>query len=339
MKPTKENFVEHSVFAFYGINAEQPNVEAIYRQFLSWFEQLGCKPDLMGTDLQKGYSGFRSAERRLFRHGFSSVRAIDIVTLAPGAEHEGKGRDMTLVYSGINPGIKDSVELVIETRVSIVPLRSPCFLKMAQEALDLIQPQYAIGFTRVFGLGPSYYALAIIYNAPIGGTEQEERETDRIGEWDDGLKYMVYLRGQIRDVYPLSLLNSSQLEAKMGNQTFAQWINSDKKRGKLTPWPHGLTLWEVEDDAIGKLRKHLLDACIMFDYQRDIEAKLIAAEEAEGRGGPLTGEESVVRVMEAYGYDDPETFGVLKVEEKGEVRELPSEEIKKIQKKGKGKKN
>lgn len=123
----------------------------------------------------------------------------------------------------------------------------------------------------------------------------------------------VYMRGELRDVYPWNFLTAPQLNAPVGKQTLEQWIRANPGFGKLIPVTDEMLLWETNEDRIPEARKVLWDAGRIFDYRKYLSPP----------GPPLTAEETLKQVLDAFG-GDPEDFQVLD----GTGNEIPADEVR-----------
>ena len=65
------------------------------------------------------------------------------------------------------------------------------------------------------------------------------------------------MRGILRDVYPWNFLTAPQLESKVKKETLADWIQRRKWRGRLEQVDDRITLWDVQEKYIPKIRSVL----------------------------------------------------------------------------------
>jgi hypothetical protein len=350
---------EHSVLAFYGIEPTPGSAEKVLEQALKWMARFGCPPQLMGTNLTKGYLRFKNAERKAKAAGPSSLKTFEVVSLSKGARNTSEGTTCAICY------FREKSEsalrhLIIDFESAAVRLRSPNFLLMAKEAGMLTNPSYGMSYERLFGWGPVHYAMGL---ANVNETEEERLRTSH---WLEALDHKLYESGLIRDVYPWNFLTMPHLETMVGQATLEEWIRVDAKRGVLSPLTDRVQLWVVQEEEIPAVRNALVEANIIFDYDSHIVA---AMEMFNVRGGeikpgeeakeffqawvtkgaeemkqwfrkkygrekfdskPRSEQEVLQNILQGMGYDSPQEVQVLKVEKPGQVRELSDQEVKKV---------
>ena len=308
--------VEHSGLALYGLDSTPGAVESVYRQCLAWLDRHACPPDKMSTSLDKSdkYLTFARSEKKLRAEGFDEVTSFDVASMAPGARDPGDGVRAEICYHS-----KDgSPCLVVSIQSAIVPLRSLGFKTIATEAISLTKSAYGIGYGRPFGLWPLLYGMSF----PGGFVAYEE--SLRITGWNGALDNKQYLRGFMRDVYPLNFLTKPHLEVKVHGTPFVDWVGQDTTRGRLSPLTDTVTLWEVEDEHIPAIREVLFDARVIYDYNRDTLGKGPKAPEPA-----ISGEEALRRALDSFGMT-AEDVDVFQVEAPGKTRKLSDAEVKKI---------
>lgn len=307
--------IEHSVVAFYGIEANARTIQECYESCLRWFERCGCRPSRLGLGTTGKLVGFARTDKRLRSEGFDKVKSLYICSIPDDVEHQLQGCNSEFHLS------PRGAYCYFNIRSAILALGSDGMLTIAKELIEMLRPKYGIGYRRPFGRGPGYYAMSLAH----GDTTEEEDL--RTSHWAEAQQRALYNQGQIRDMYPWNFLNRSQLDARVRKQTLAEWIETQPSRGRLQPISKELTLWTVEDKHIPEIFKVLFDAGIVFDYERDVVARMEL-------GPPISGEEALGTVLNAMGYT-PEEAEVLKVEGPAQVRELSQDEVRQAQKRGK----
>lgn len=347
--------IEHSVSAFYGIDPKATSIEAVFDQALSWMARFNCSPDLMGTTLDKGkYVRFKNSEKKARACRFADVHSFQIVSLGEGAQSGLDGTKCNICYQQETETIFSY--LIVDFRSDIIRIGSTNFFRVAQEACLLTNPPYGIGLVRPFGLGPVLYCMGIVQG------DVPDEEGDRITEWLEVLRHKLLDKGLIRDVYPWNFLTSAQLQAMVGKFTLKEWIANDSRHGTLSPVTDQAMLWAVEGAAIPRVRQCLIDASIVFDYDKHIQAPLemfnhtfTSAEERreffrawvgatpeqmkqwylkkygreKGRAERLTSEQVLHSILQATGATENDVR-VLKVDQTGDLRELSKEKINDI---------
>ncbi len=59
-----------------------------------------------------------------------------------------------------------------------------------------------------------------------------------------------YYTGDLRDIYPLSVLSAAHNERMVDGKLLFDWINTDKNRGTLTKLSDNLWSWWVEESRL-----------------------------------------------------------------------------------------
>jgi hypothetical protein len=272
----------------------------------------------MGTDLDNGrLLRHKNSERKLLRTGFNGTLGFVILSLMDGIDDRLEGTKAGIAYEQREPGSY----LVVDFQSTLVHLNSDQFLCIAREACGLTNAGYGIGYVRPFGHAPLEYGMPLSYNP------YSDEEARRITQWMVAPHAEVCLQGLMRDVYPRNFLSAPHLARQIGDVRFDGWVRRSAHNGTLALLTDTITLWEVPTESIPAVRQTLVDAGMVFDYERDIVAKLPAQPEE------ITGEEALRRVLEGFGVQGPQDARVLEVEQPGKTRELSSAEIKKITRK------
>lgn len=353
--------VEHSVVALYALNVRPESIESVYNHVLAWMSRFRCKPDLMGTDHDKGkLLRFRNSEKKMLAAGFGSLSHFSVISLREDVENELQGEKSHIVYR-VDPR---QSRLLIDFESGIVEIGSADFISLAREACNLANPTYGIGYRRKFGLGPMWYALNMSY-----GPEEYEEEL-RISHWGEALRFDLCNCGLLRDIYPWSFLTSPQLNRGVGDLSLQQWIEKDSHRGKLSPLTDRVTLWEVRREYIPAVREALFRADVIFDYAKHIggaqdmfkytirpdqrtkeffQAWVTKKPEEMKRwfreqygtdrlpSEPLTGEQVLGAVLKGFGYESPADVRILETKGRGKVEEVSREKTRDILEKTKKK--
>jgi hypothetical protein len=326
---------EHSVLAFYGFDQSAVTLEAFFHQAIRWFEEFELKPSLLGID-SKGLSNFAPKAKRLKARGFAHAEYIEI---------HGFSQDHRSDYPFVALCDPAHFSAHVDFSASVLSFGSESLRRIAETCIQLFKPQYGMGYRRLVNLGPGYYAMGISH----GDTSFEEKL--RISQSMTAVEGKLYLKGWLRDMYPWNFLTAPQLGVSVNNATtLMAWIQQDGHRGKLRPLSDEVQLWEIPEQDIPGVHCILFDAGVVFDYERDVYAKMreyrlshkaVVDHLREGRpfvmGPPLPGlkpEQVLGQVLNAMGYT-PEETRVLQVEKPGQTREVSTDEVKAIQRKGK----
>ena len=207
-------------------------------------------------------------------------------------------------------------------RSSVATLSATSLLPIASEVARLLKPIYGIGYTRSHRLDAGFYAIGLNLD-PGDLTPEERKEQEWIGTWGETLfEDQVYRKGILRDVYPWNFLTRPHLKKKVDGVPLEQWIRQSSRRGKLGEFSKGMSLWEVGEKQIPAVRKTLRQAGLILEPTPD--------EDEEDAG--ITPEKSLAVVFRTFGVS-PEDMVVFD----GSGNEVPTEEVKKIVKRGRKK--
>jgi hypothetical protein len=303
---------EHAAIAFWGLRPRPKALKAIYTQSIAWLGRHGCQPDLMGTDLDGGNMVRHSrSEAKLIARRFTGTSLLGLATLMDGVRDHLSGTKAEIAYDASDNGY-----LVIAFQTLIVDLPSDELLEIAREACALTYPAYGIGYRRRFLFGP------VCYGMPLAEGPCSEQEATQITQWMSGVEEQVFLRGQLRDVYPWNFLTAPALQRSIDGIALADWIGKRPNRGRLSRLTDSVALWEVGDLDIPPLRQSLSDAGIIYHHERDtLPPRPLSP--------PMTPEDSLQGTLEAFGMS-AEEVDILKVEQFGKTRKLSDAEVKKI---------
>jgi hypothetical protein len=342
--------ITHEALGFYGFRATPRSVKLLYEAALRWFKDLECPPHLMGTSYDKGnLIRFSRSAAKLARNGFTDVESFQIDSLPPGGENSLVARNLHLDFSL-------SYELLgINARSSLAALTRNSLLRMAEEAISIIHPEYGIGFQRDENLDPGLFIHGFPYNTPK--TADDRKECSFIAGWGNWAKdAQPWQHGFLRDVYPRNFLTAAQLEARIDDATLQDWIQGAGDRGTVAPFAKNMLLWEVPEAEISRVRSILREARVIFDaplyhriYEETRDGRLLPNEEILRRlkdpnyvleiaPAPNLSEEQVLRMV--LGDAAAEDVRVLQVDKSGVqpgIRELSTEEVRKIPKRKKKK--
>ncbi|MFO0967235.1 MAG: hypothetical protein U0793_16855 [Gemmataceae bacterium] len=353
----------HSVLAFYGCREVAPGaIGEILDLAIKWMAQVGCAPDLLGTNLNRGLIRFKAGEKKA-RDRSSDVDSFQLISLASGVRNRLEGTRCNICFQ--RRTAQKRSYLIVDYLSELASIGSTQLLEIAQEACATLKPSYGIGFHRSFDLGPVAYGLAVEEG------DAGEEEGLRISHWGEALRYELFAYGLIRDVYPWNFLTLAQLSRKLGKQTFHEWICNDTARGSLSALTPDLHLWAVAERHIPSVRRALFEGEVIFDYDKHIQGALEAfnvkgdlpdkaAEKEFFQAWASKTREEMKRWFRAkYGCDrfssparsgeeilhdvlgsmgaSPEDVRVLKVEKPGELRELSAEEVRRVKKSGRKK--
>jgi hypothetical protein len=313
---------ECSGLAFYGIRPGARAAEAFYDAMVAWFRRLGHPPDKLGVSapgFSRHFESFRREDARLRRSGFRRVGGIELVATTPRAEIWGRDYYVTASYM-TGP---DELTAYLVARSSLATLSAASLLPVAREVAAILKPVYGFGYTRSHELHPAEYAIGLnVDRGPLTGGAAREQE--RIVAWGETLSEgQVYRQGILRDVYRWNFLTRPHLRKKVGRVPLGRWIRQEARRGTLGEFGGGMHFWEVAKRHLPAVRRALRRAGLIFEPE---------PEDEEDPGVRYTPEESLAFMLRHFGVspDDVVVFD-------GTGREVPTEEVKKVVRRGRRK--
>jgi hypothetical protein len=264
--------IECSAIAFYGFSATSEVRRELYERLVAWFQSLNCPAERMGVS-GKGFGEkvgkFAPRNAKLQRVGFQAVTSFDLHSLLPGGKDQIEDGRLEACFDFEHPELPSFA--FVQGRSPIVGLTKNSLLVVAQFVVDLLKPDYGIGYHRPYHLGPGWYAMGLSHGLGYSDAEREERRT--ISRWADiGMtEEKVYRQGLLRDVYPWNFLTSFQVSAKVEGYTLKGWIERDEKRGQLTQMNEKVLLWSLTDPQIARVRPILWREGRLFDYRKYLD--------------------------------------------------------------------
>lgn len=262
----KRSDTQCSVIAFYGFKLTSERRRILWNRLKAWFIDLGHEATFASLIID-GRTGqtkkLNRVEATLRENQFRSVTGFSLLHM-PGSRKDLFNTPLSAGYSDQRNGY-----IVLDADSAICDLSSPTFIDVSIAVARIANPAYGIGYRRRFGDGGAFYATGILMG-PSATTAEQEFEEEQIAGWaSHGMaEHQVYLKGELRDVYPLNYLTSAQLHAVVDNVTLEQWIKADAKRGKLRKVSAKMSLWEIADDRIPAVRSALWEAGRLFDHRK-----------------------------------------------------------------------
>ncbi len=324
--------VDHAVLALYGFAKTTEATSHFYDLALGWCSKLTCQPSRLGIGTGK-LIDFKRGDKKLRASGFADIKALNIISVPEQSANylDGYSTNWILDWNLPEAAVIDFCSMVLQ-------ICSPEFESLCHEAIKSLAPAYGYAYTRPFNLGPAFYAVGLSHGS------DSFAEKLFVSQSFESIREKLYAHGVLRVLCPWNFLNESHLAATIEGQRLRDWIRGDRRRGSLTPFGN-LTLWRVDETEIEKLNKPLSDAHILFDYERDIVAKMgelgapqrdVAERLRSGKPLPRethtmdvtasSAEEAMRLAMQAFGYTDPEEVDILKVEKPGQARQLSDAE-------------
>lgn len=312
--------IELSALGFYGLPLDEFQKKSLFERFMFWFSSHNTAPNTEGA----GGKGFTSRmkdspaiQKKLLKVGFAEAQSFEFYFVPPTSG----GRKYPWLLTAWTERMHGVVRVLSKNEVDRVP--SSSYFATAREIAEIVRPKYGIGFRRDICQNPSGYISGFVDGLFMENPEEEDEELS-IARWGDiGMsEKVVYLKGELRDVYPWNFLTAPQLTAPVGRLTLESWIRANPGFGKLIPVTDEMLLWETNEDRIPEARKALWDAGRIFDYRKYLGPP----------GPPRTAEETLKQVLDAFG-GDPEDFQIFD----GKGNEIPADEVHKRIGKPKGK--
>lgn len=256
---------EFSVVAFYGVDMTTQTVSWFYDTIVRWFNEMDRPPDKAAIRGQ-GHSGklvsFDRARRIIEKTGITNVADFELYASTDD-------RNAWSDYLLETMCSKHLSFIYVAGRASIAPLLRSDTLMLAKRIAERVGPEYGIGYTRERHLGPSLYVAGISQGLGIAATGTPEREQAlRISFWGRAMVDRLWKQGVLRDVYPVNFLNTIQLDRCVGKLSLKQWIQMDPCRGQLEAVTDELSLWEVANGNLMKVREDLRTEDIIFDWRK-----------------------------------------------------------------------
>lgn len=268
--------------AFYGIDGSEEAAIRFFHEVATCFEQHGCPPDKLcvnrGTRNGR-IIGFQRGMPNLLRKGLRCVNSVSINTMLPDWQFFSSSFLCSAEWS-VRPNY-----ITICMHASLLENMDPMGMPVVREFVDVLSPEYGIGYFRKFSMGPNFFAIGLNYGNQLARTAEEHEEEMQISRWGySATPRKLWREGIIRDVFPWNFLTASQLQRKVKetNQSLEEWIRSDPDRGTLQDLPKAVKLWTVAEENIKPVREVLWKNRSIYDYHVHDKSS----------GPPLTPEEA-----------------------------------------------
>jgi hypothetical protein len=140
---------------------------------------------------------------------------------------------------------------------------------------DILKSPYSIGFFMPYNKSPDFYTCGIgcsNANDPILklGTPEYEAKL-RFSRWGSvGMPEKVYLRGVIREVYPMNLLCRPQAFFSFHGKPFFECVRSGMIGGTIEEITPERFLWTVSESAIPSVTEQCDKAGFLFNQLKDV---------------------------------------------------------------------
>jgi hypothetical protein len=145
---------------------------------------------------------------------------------------------------------------------------------------DVLKSPYSIGFSMSYNKCPNFYTCGIgirYVNDPIPKLGSPEREAkDRFSRWGGvGMPEKVYLRGVIREVYPMNLLCHSQAFFSFHGKPFLECVRSGAIGGTIEEITSERFLWTVPESDIPVVTEKCEKAGFLFNQLKDVPGDIL----------------------------------------------------------------
>jgi hypothetical protein len=252
-----------TVIAFYGVHPGRRSLVDFFRATVEWFTEIGHPPDKLavGTPGKFGkQQSFSRAANKLQQFGFDNITTLEITSMLPGGEYPLRDYLLTCTYSAL------SHYATLEARSSLAALSRSSLDLIAGAVAEAVEPEYGIGYYREHKLGPSFYAIGICKG--LSYSEEDMEAASHISKWGQiGMELKIWKKGLLRDLYPWNFVSELQLSALISGVSLRDWIQSDKRRGSLSSFWNGLTLWEVDEAHLVQVRSELWNSGLIFNWR------------------------------------------------------------------------
>lgn len=146
--------------------------------------------------------------------------------------------------------------VTVSQNVSVIVVNDRCadahtWLRLGSlnRLIALLMPQYGYVLRPRDPRDPLCDALGVGGLPALWSISPQEEDDWQLWRLEE-LTPRSYLRGRIRDVYPINLLNESHLTMPTPTGTFADRLRAAPDLGSLEPGPGGLWWWRVPEDRI-----------------------------------------------------------------------------------------
>lgn len=252
------------VVALYGVKLEPNGLKELYEQTLRWFAAIDVSPDKLALrTFGKKRADFRSFSRshaKLRSSGFEDLEDFSIYGLAPGGDHVLWHWRTASDYSA------STNHFVFGAWASLASFESPTLIDFTHRFVQMLAPDYGIGFNRTMKLGPTLYAIGLAQGLNLF---EERDKVERVNAWGSaGIEGKIFRNGILRDLYPWNLLTKMQLDRLVGQVSLKSWIEADSERGTISPMSDTMWLWKLTESQIVAVRPILENAGLIWDGQR-----------------------------------------------------------------------
>jgi hypothetical protein len=313
--------IEGSAVGFYGFAPSAKQIEEFYKTILEWMKRKTCEPTFLtavASDFSIVGKSFARTRARLETRGFDGIECLEVSSYSRST---GKKSQLENLVGGISFA-GDAWECALIARSAVECLGTDFVASPVRDIVDILCPDYGIGFKRDLGLGPESYVGGVsegLGHAPI---EREEARTITAW-WNYGIRQRLWRYGIFRDIYPWNFLTKPHLSCLVEKMTVEEWIQEmPGERGKLVPFGR-MSLWELPDHLIPKVRE------VFWRNGRILDHKKLKKqwEEKFANSTPMTRHEPLGKVLKAFGVESPDEVDVLDARDPKQMRRLSRKKI------------
>lgn len=261
----------HSVLAFYGIKQDDSTCERFFLSSVAWMRLLGVDPDKISySDAVTGPTNdlydFSEWLGRNPHPDFSRIAAFELHRFQPTGQSGWADPLLSVDFSRHDFAGLYAYRLA---RSTVTRLGTASFDDADREMVDILDPDYGIGYAMPVPHGSASYAVGISVGRDDSYTPTGTERSLRVSRWAIlGMANHVYRRGLLRGVYPRNYVAQVHLDRMVGGVRLSEWITQDASRGTLADLGHRLKLWSVDEVNAQAVERELWDAGIIFDWRR-----------------------------------------------------------------------
>jgi len=260
----------HSVLAFYGIKQDDATCERFFRSSVDWMRGFGADPDKVSysdavTGPTKDLHDFGDWVGRNPQPDFSRIVAFELHRFQPAGQSGWADPLLSVDFSRHDFAGLYAYRLA---RSTVTRLGMAGFDETDREMVNILDPDYGIGYTMPVSHGPASYAVGISVSQADSYTPSGTERSLRVSRWSMlGMANHVYRRGLLRGVYSRNYLAQVHLDQLVGGVRLSEWVTQDASRGMLTNLGHRLKLWAVPEANAQAVERELWDAGLVFDWR------------------------------------------------------------------------
>ncbi len=252
--------LEYAVLAFHGI----PNDSLALVQFYAAacelsveVKQVPAEGGYIADGKATKYLPFEEFSRKIGRIGLEKLSSFSI---ACADEYNLSNGSSSAAGFSINLENRNTaIFATAKTEVNWLVAASRLLVSAAR-------PSYGYLYFRLARHCPWLWATGLGYDHPDNrGIYERPKERHSLGLWSSPwLRFGVFNRGFMRDVFELNFLSDVVLLKQVEGLALREWIRADGARGYLEPFPGDLWLWRVPKDQLLSIADRLQAAKLLL---------------------------------------------------------------------------